>query len=318
MQNSKRRMYSVLLAALPWIAPQLGYAQAASQSRVMTEVIVPDTSLPSTMLSQQTAQILGIDSRLEKLSSMRAQRPCDLPASLEELAIRQQLLETVEQATLDVDSVLAEISNEQGQLANLRTSLEARRDKTVAKLNAAALITGSGAGAAVSATQFTNLGARTNNIGDGLGVGAGTVSTVLSIIAVRKQNGPNGTVGQVPNMLAPLFDMKGVLNTYYPPVVLRYLQTVPADEDPSRGTRLEQLKAMWVESGRIDPDGTQRQKEITGLTSSSDPTVRVSIQDLTTRIGMLVDVAGRTSLMKRDLSAIMRSYGATPPQCLHE
>ena len=272
---------------------------------------------PSAMLdSEQTAHILGFDPLLKKLATLQTERACGSPPTLEELTIRQQLLEAVQTAALDVDSVLGEISNEEGELSNLRTSLQGRRDSTVAKLNAAALITGSTAGAGVSATQFTTLGSKTNNIGDGFGIAAGVASTIFSIMATRKQNGPNGTVGEVPNMLAPLFDRSPVLNTYYPNTVLQYLQTVPVNEDPSRGARLEQLKAQWVQSGRLDAsDSGKRQREVAALTSSSDPSIKVSIQDLSNRIAMLVDVSGRVSLMKRDLAIMMRSYMTKPTQC---
>ena len=59
--------------------------------------------------------------------------------------------------------------------------------------------------------------------------------------------------------------------------------------------------------------------QVAALTSSSNPKVRISINDLSNRIGMLMDVSGRVSLMKRDLAAIMRSYmdkpaGCQPPQ----
>ena len=271
---------------------------------------------PAIVDSEQTAHILGFDTLLKKLATLQTERLCGSPPSLEELAIRQQLLEAVQTAALDVDSVLGEISNEEGELSNLRTSLQGRRDSTVAKLNAAALITGSTAGAAVSATQFNTLGSRANNVGDGFGIGAGVASTIFSIMATRKQNGPNGALGEVPNMLAPLFDRSPVLNTYYPSAVMQYLQTVPIKEDPSRGTRLEQLKAQWVQSGRLDTsDSGRRQREVTTMTSSSDPSVKVSIQDLSNRIAMLVDVSGRVSLMKRDLAVIMRTYLPKPTQC---
>jgi hypothetical protein len=266
------------------------------------------------VVSQQTARILGLEPRLQKLATLRAQRGCGAAASAEELTIRQQLVEEVQAATLDVDGVVAEIANEQGQLSNLRTALQARRDGTVAKLNTAALITGSAAGAAVSATQFNNLGSRTNNIGDGFGIGAGVASTVFSVMANRKQNGPSGTVGEVPNMLAPLFDGAPVLNTYYPPAVMEYLQAVPANEDPSRGTRIEQLRAEWGRSGRLAGSATASQVAV--LTSSADPKVKVSISDLSNRIGMLVDVSAKVSLMKRDLAVIMRSWMDKPEGCV--
>ena len=288
-----------------------GFAQKGSTTN-------PGASSSPDTDSGQTAHVLGLEPLVERLASLRAQRACDSPATLDELTARQDLLEAVQKASLDADGVLAEIANEQGQLSDLRASLQARRDKTVGKLNAAALITGSGAGTAVSATQFTSLGSRINNFGDGVGIGAGAASTILSILATRMQNGPSGTVGEVPNMLAPLFDGSPVLNTYYPPSVVDYLHTVPANEDAKRGTRLEQLKALWVDSGRLDPSGPRREQEIAAFTSSANPAVKVSIQDLSTRIAMLVDVAGRASLLKRDLAALMRSYLARPSRCSTE
>ena len=291
---------SMILAIVLSVA-HFAWCQAATPA-------VSSAPVSATLVSEQTARILGFEPLLQRLAAVKLERGCGLPASLEELTMRQQFLEEVQSATLDVDGVIAEIANEQGQLSNLRTSLQARRDKTVAKFNAAALITGSAAGAALSATQFSTLGSRTNNVGDGFGIGAGVASTIFSVIATRKQNGPIGTVGEIPNMLAPLFEAAPVLSTYYPPAVLQYLQTVPGNEDPSRGTRIEQLKTLWAQSGRLEgSDTATRQRQLVALTSSSNRSVKVSINDLSNRIAMLVDVSGRVSLMKRDLAVIMRS-----------
>jgi len=267
--------------------------------------------------SKQLLQILGLDPEVERLRALRAQRSCGSVASVEELTIRLGLLESVQSALLDVDGVIAENLNERGQLSNLRTSLQARRDHTVAKLNAAALITGSGVGAVVSATQFTTLSPRVNNVGDGLGIGAGIASTLLAFMAVRQEHGPRGNVGEVPNMLAPLFDQSPVLNTYYPPAVIQYLQSVPANVDGiERATRLEKLRMEWVAAGRLDAsDSVKQQQKIKVLTASNDKNIRISIDDLTDRIAMLADVSGRVSLMKRDMGTLMRSYMSESESC---
>jgi hypothetical protein len=135
----------------------------------------------------QTAHIFGLDRLLQKLAALPAKNGCESTMSLEELSVRQEILESIELDTLNVDSVLAEIANEEGQLSDIRTTLQAERERSVARLNTAALLTGSGAGAAVSATQFTGLGSRINNVGDGIGIGAGVASTIFSILATRKQ-----------------------------------------------------------------------------------------------------------------------------------
>ncbi len=266
----------------------------------------------------QVSDILGLTGSVHNLQMLQAQDSCGVVvASLEELTLRQYLLESVQTASLDVDAGMGMIANERGKLSNLQTSLKASRDKTVAKLNAAALITGSGVGAAVSSTQFTTVGSRTNNLGDGIGIGSGAASILLAYLAVRKQHGPEGTVMEVSNMLAPLFDRPPVLDTNYPVVALKYLQSVPPGEGARRGTRLEQLKAEWGRSGRLDsPDTTKEHEKITVLTTSAEKGVTISIDDLTDRIAMLGDVSGRIALMKRDLALLMTSYRAKPAACL--
>ncbi len=266
--------------------------------------------------SAQIADLLGLTPVQQKILFLQSQRPCGSPATLEELTARQELVESVEASSLDVDSVLAQLSNERGKLSDLRTSLQSRRDRSVARLNTAALIAGSGVSAAVSATQFTTLGSKTQNTGDAIGIGAGAASTILSLMAARRQHGPDASVGAMPNMLAPLFDRTPVLDTFYPPAVLLYLDSVPPTEDASRGTRLEQLKAEWVRAGRLDPtDDPKRHSKITALTSSENRDVKVSIDDLTDRVAMLSDVAGRVSLIKRDLATLMRTYVPGSQSC---
>jgi hypothetical protein len=260
----------------------------------------------------QMSDILDLSAMMQRLRTLQAQRSCSSVSSPEELIIRQQLLEAVQTASLDVDGVIGEIDNERGELGNLQATLKARRDRTVAKLNAAALITGSGAGTLANATQFTTLSSRTNNIGDGIGAGSGVASTLLAYLATRKQHGANGTVAETPNMLAPLFDRPAVLNTNYPTVVMRYLQSVPPAETSGRGTRLDQLKAEWSNAGRLDSsDNSNQQTKIIVLTTSGNKDVKISIADLTDRMAMLGDVNGRVALMKRDLALLMRSYMTT-------
>ena len=109
---------------------------------------------PASNGAEQTAYILGLTAGLKHLAEEQRSRTCDAAASLVELSLRQQLSESIQAATLDVDRAVAELSNEQGELSNLRTTLQMKRDKAVSKYNTAALITGSGAGAAVSATEL--------------------------------------------------------------------------------------------------------------------------------------------------------------------
>jgi len=295
-------------AMLIWVLVLSAMACAAAQS-----VMPPDPRPNAQAEANQTAAILGLAPTIRELSEMQAKRGCGAPPGMEELLVRQKLLETELTTTLDVDGVLAEISAERSDLTDLRAALQGRRDRTVGYLNAASLITGSGVGIAVNAMQLRD---STAIAGDYVGIGSGIASTALSLIAIKKMNGPKQSVGDVPNMLAPLFDEKTVLNTYYPPEVMRFLESVPPAEDPGRGTRLEQMKAAWAAQGRIGTTGSGKDRaKLVALTSSESKQVKVSIDDLTDRIAMLNDVSGRVSLMKRDLATLMHAYKAGSGVC---
>ncbi len=296
-------LYASLLA-LAWTGAAQG--QTASDTKALSAVPVGGQAVASDTAAQ-TASIFGLSDLVETLRRLRAARGAGTTPTIEERLSRLELMEGIETATLKIDSVVAEISNERNQLGDLRTSLEARRDKTVGHLTTAALLTGSGVGTIVNATQITTLSSTVQNTGDGLGIGSGIVSTLLSIEAARKQAGPSAPVGETPNMLAPLLGGKAVLNTSYAPEVLTYLQTTPSGEDPGRGTRLDQLKQRWVATGRLQggtADAKAKQK-LDAATVSEDPSVKLSIEDLTNRIAMLGDVQGRVSLIKRDLATLM-------------
>ena len=292
-----------------WPAALLPLIIAASQIALAQAPIAPLGSPAAVPLDSEVVQIaklLKVDPELQKLAALRAQRSVDAAPTIDELTLRQQILESVQLCTLQVDGVVAEIANEQSEISSLRTIPQSRRDRKANRLTTAALLVGSGLGTAASATQFTSLSNTTQNVGDAIAVGSGAGTIVLSILAARAQNGPQGSVENTPNMLAPLLGGHAVLRTYYPPFVLEYLQSVPPGEDPSRGTRLEQLTKEWSDTGRLTlSDSAHRNGKVAVLTSSGDPNVRVTIGDLTDRLAMLGDVRARVSLIKRDLASLV-------------
>jgi hypothetical protein len=255
--------------------------------------------------AEQVATILGLKPSVERAIALRAGRPSGTAMDLEELALRQEISETVLAASFDVDGVLAEIGQEQARITEVSAYLQSRRDRGVNLASLASLITGSGVGIAVNALQFSS---STANVGNGIGVGSGIGSTVLSLVGIRLQRGPARQIGSAPNMLAIPFGRKPVLSSDYPEDVLAYLNSVPPGEAADQGTRLQQLMREWVTLGRMDPpESPKRQKEVDLMTASLDPKQKLRIDDLTNRAMMLADVAARVSLMKRDLAELMRS-----------
>jgi hypothetical protein len=258
--------------------------------------------------ASQVAGILGIKPLVDRAMALSAGRPAGTSMSQEEVSLRQEISERVLTAGFDVDGVLAEIDEERARIIEARAYLQARRDRGVNLLSIANLVTGSGVGIAVNALQFSSA---TANVGNGIGVGSGIASTVLSLIGIRMQRGPAQPLGAAPNMLAVPFGRKPVLSSDYPEDVLAYLNSVPPGEAPDRGTRLQQLMREWVAFGRLDPPDTPKgQKEIELMTASLDPKQKLRIDDLTNRAMMLADVAGRVSLMKRDLAELLRAVHA--------
>jgi len=258
--------------------------------------------------AEQVAKILGISQLISNARLMHTQTPCESAATVEELSMRQDILETVVATSFEVDGVLAELNNESANLSELSMVLQARRDRAVNLTNIAGLITGTGLGVAVNAMQFSS---STANAGNSLGVGSGIGSTVLSIIGIRQQRGPQRSVGRIPNMLAPLFARQPALNSYYPQEVLEYLRSVPPGEGIDSGSRLDQLMAEWRQVGRLGaPGSAETDQKITRLTSSLDDKTKLSIDDLSDRMAMLADVSGRVALMKRDLAVLMLSVRA--------
>jgi hypothetical protein len=166
------------------------------------------------------------------------------------MLVRQQITEAVVAASLDVDSLLAEVANEHGRLMEVRSVLEARRDRAVSLASTANLIVGTGVGIAVNALQFKD---STAVVGDAIGIGSGVASTILSAIGIRVQNGPQHALAHSPNMLAVLFGREPVLHSQYPEAVLAYLNSIPQGQASSQGTRLEQLRQERPRAGSLGP-----------------------------------------------------------------
>ena len=276
-----------------------------ASSRSLVPALTPDAA--------DAADILGLHEALDRLFLLQSSGSCSEVPRLAEFQARQEIVQRIETVAMDLDGALGEIASEQSKLSNLRSGLQARRDRTQGYLNAASLITGSGIGIAVNATQLRDSSAIA---GDILGIASGVASTLLSIVAIRKQNGPSKSVGDIPNMLGPLFDREPFLHTYYPPEVMSYLQSNVKTDLPLTDSRLAQLKASWIDAGEISGSGDPRSlRKLDKMATSGHQDVKLTISDLTDRIGMLGDVAGRISLMKRDMAALMRALGTSSSTC---
>src|SRR6202167_6375243 len=96
----------------PAMVPPAAAAEAGSGPQTLSAVALPNSD------ADETAHIFGLDSKLQRLSSLQSERPNDVPTTLEELSARQELLESVQASFLDVDSVLARLENKKSILCS--------------------------------------------------------------------------------------------------------------------------------------------------------------------------------------------------------
>jgi len=219
--------------------------------------------------------------------------------TLEALALREQILEGIIAASLEVDGVMAEIDSEMAQAREVRAYLESRRDRRIGVNTIANLVTGGGVGVFGQLLQIKN-----STAGNIVGAAAGGASTFLSVLALRQLQGGRQSLGIAPNMLAKLFDRKPEFHSDYPEAVWRYLNS-PPPTDAGTESRRERLIREWISIGRVCPGCTAKaQSRIDLLTSGISAQRGQTIDLLADREVMLADLRSQLSLMKRDLGRL--------------
>jgi hypothetical protein len=251
----------------------------------------------------QVARIIGVESEIEKLCSLTSAGEASAAPvpSLEKLMLRQRITEAVVAASLDIDSVAAEIYYERDQTVELRSFLRYKRDRAIGSTNLAVLAAGTGLGIVSGLLQFSNM---TSDAGNMIGFAGGGLSTLFSLRSYRQVHGGKRPAWVLPNMLAALLGEPEEQHSHYPADIWAYLNSVPAGATSSRK---EQLLVGWTAAGRIGPpDSSQSKRRIALLTSTNAADKDLKIEVLNERAAMLADVVDQISLMKHDLADLLR------------
>lgn len=251
----------------------------------------------------QMARIIDVESDIEMLSSLAAAKEASAAPgpSLAELSLRQQITDAVIAASLDVDSVAAEIDYEREQTVELRSLWRYKRDRAIGTTNVAVLAAGTGLGIVSGLLQFSKI---TSSAGNAVGFAAGGISTLFSLRSFRQVHGGKRPAWVLPNMLAAFLGQPEEQHSHYPDDIWAYLNSVPPGA-ASQASRKEQMVAGAA--GRIaPPDSPQWKRRIALLTSTNAADKDLNIELMNERAAMLADVGDQVSLMKHDLADLLR------------
>ena len=248
----------------------------------------------------RTARIVRVLPELRELINLtRSQTD---PSKLTPL--RQNILEKVVSASLQVDATIAQIDNEIAQSNEVRGYLSDKRDKAVNRANLLSIVTGGTLGATSEGLQLPSGQNKASSI---VGITAGVVSSSLAISGIRAQKGGTRLFDFNSNMLAGLFDRSTLGDSRYDPIVWSFLNDVaPTDQDGL--TRKLRLIQTWITLKRIDlPSTSAGKNKIDRVASQPSEKVLLTIDDLEDRAAMLADVRAKVSFLKRDLAALLSS-----------
>jgi hypothetical protein len=220
------------------------------------------------------------------------------------MRFRQQILEKVVAASLQVDATIAQIDNEIAQSNEIRSYLSDKRDKAVNRANLLSIVSAGTLGATSAGLQ---LPAGENKASTIVGIAAGLVSSSLAISGIRAQKGGTRIFDFNSNMLAEFFDLPALGDSRYDPIVWSFLNDV-APTDQEGLTRKERLIQTWITLKRTDPPSTSAGKDkIHRVASQPSDKLPLTIDDLEDRSAMLEDVRAKVSFLKRDLAALLLS-----------
>jgi hypothetical protein len=204
------------------------------------------------------ARIIGVESDIEMLSSLAAAKEASAAPgpSLAELSLHQQITNAVIAASLDVDSVAAEIDYEREQTVELRSLWRYKWDRAIGTTNVAVLAAGTGLGIVSGLLQFSKA---TSSAGNAVGFAAGGISTLFSLRGFRQVHGGKRPAWVLPNMLAAFLGQPEEQHSHYPDDIRSYLNSVPPGA-ASQASRKEQMVAGWGAAGRIAPSDSPQWK----------------------------------------------------------
>lgn len=267
----------------------LGYAPLALDE---SEAAAVDTRrLPLPARAIETARLIGALPALAHWASLQ-QQDADLATTL---AARQQLMDRLHLANLEVAAVLAEIDCEDERNDQLRDRLQGRENRRLRQLTVAGIVVG--ASTAIGSAALGLAGeAHASNV---VGLVGGVAEVGIGLAGLDE--GEAAVLMHPRNVLRDVWQGTDAQQNF-PPAVWRYLQSRPDPAQPR--TLREQLIAQWQQEDWLGAPGSALQAHRTELFFG--PGGRYTIADLLAREALLDTLQARIAIFNQDIAALLR------------
>lgn len=270
--------------------------------------IPPHQQPPGTARLSSDATQLAINMQLLPKLIHIEQLRSTAPNSIEYLALKQDVMESIVMAGYEAGTVTARIDRELANAGEVLGYLAERRDRAV-RLNSYADFISGGITGIVSGSM--NLGETGGKAPDTLDTIEGALQTSLATWALRQQRGEKRRERGMPSILAHLFQTKSAAQPDYPPAVWAFL-SAPLPASKTNASRLDVLVDRWLKLGvcfthrghRVDA-----RTRIQHVAPSNLKQERLTIDVLEDRIAMLNDL--RATVVEID------AYLLELTQCVH-
>ncbi len=230
---------------------------------------------------------------------------------LKTLTLRENILETLFIASLEINNVIAKIDEEITLDHELVQYINSKRGKSAELANITNLVS-TGALAIIGSAIQIGTARPTINAGSEIKVVAGGVASTLSAYALLQQKSGKAKQSCKPNMLTQIFYGKcNNENVTYPRFVWRYLNGGVKLLECHQKSRREVLIQRWVNYNKILPlTSSQSKQQIAMLTGTQLGYYSMSINDLEKRANMLADLRAQIALMNHNLLELMQDIKA--------
>jgi hypothetical protein len=218
--------------------------------------------------------------------------------------LKESIVETIEQTRLEIDFTQAELAVDVSVQNELLRAYTEARDKRVNDVNKWSFRTNGALWAVAEALDIPTYNRPRYSISSGtVGILAGLVPSVFSMVALHGLKGGHYEDTSRPNMLCKIFDYPTTPQIEYPDSVVAFLHSVPANH-PDWKPRIDYMIDRWALDENIhsftDKNSREQLNALTGFEQS-----KLTINLVSDRLTILQQLSAVIYQMNRPLLELM-------------